>query len=66
MEVSHPVKSPSLDVHRHEHGKRSWKYPEASALSKIAAGCVSVPARIVFSCLFICSFSAGQLKWLRR
>lgn len=68
MKVSHPERSSGLDVHRHEHGEGSWKYPEASAFSKVAAGCVSVPGRILIGCLFICGFSgilAGQLKWLR-
>lgn len=47
MKVSHPERSSGLDVHGHEHGDGSWKYPEASAFSKVAAGCVSVPGRMM-------------------
>lgn len=47
MKVSHPERSSGLDVHGHDHGDGSWKYPEASAFSKVDAGCVSVPGRMM-------------------
>lgn len=54
---SEPEREVSHREGDHEGRTRSWKYPEASALSKLAKGRGTIPGGIRFRCTFICTFS---------